>query len=121
MISSMLPLAGGGSCAKRARCEVMLATTAIASGAIEPILRSRSRPFESSTPTIPPLRFQLRPLVEAAVQDLARELVEQRRARRSVPAGRQQPVAEQRHGEHHTDHAAAGDRHVEVIEIDAEI
>src|SRR2546425_7385018 len=116
MISSMLPIAGAGCCAKTALCEARLATAAIASR--RNALCGRSRLSSSTLP--PPSALHVGPLVEAAVEDLARELVEQRGTRRSAPAGRQQPVAEQRHGEDHADHAATGNRHVHAVEVDPE-
>src|SRR5438874_7865958 len=116
MISSMLRIAGAGSSAKSAPCEARLATAAIASR--RNALCGRSRLSSSTLP--PPSALHVGPLVEAAVEDLACELVEEGAARGFPAAGRQQPVAEQRHGQDHADHAATGNRHVHAVEVDPE-
>src|SRR3989442_4803944 len=116
MISSMLPIAGAGCCAKTALCEARLATAAITSR--RNALRGRPRLSSSTLP--PPSALHVGPLVEAAVEDLACELVEEGATRGFPPAGRQQPVAEQRHGQDHADHAATGDLHAHAVEGDPE-
>src|SRR5438874_12909115 len=108
MISSMLRIAGAGSSAKSAPCEARLATAAITSR--RNALSGRPRLSSSTLP--PPSALHVGPLVEAAVEDLACELVEEAAPRGFPPAGRQQPVPEQRHAKDHTDHAALDSRNV---------
>src|SRR5439155_21921157 len=99
MISSMLRIAGAGSSAKSAPCEARLAAAAITSR--RNALSGRPRLSSSTLP--PPSALHVGPLVEAAVEDLACELVEEGAARGLPEAGRQRPVGAQRHGQEHGD------------------
>src|SRR5688572_18410260 len=95
------------------------ATATSASNAARPVPSTTlALRMTRSNMRLPPSLRRRRALIESAVKDLPRELVEERRPRWLLAPRRQQPIAEECHREHHADHATTGERHVDVVERD---